>query len=72
MAVDVFEDGKNGYYVNELQCIFGHVQDHICEKDNEPGRFIKQNGNWVFEKGLFNTNLSYDLRLDNVLNLIKK
>ncbi|MBN1472265.1 MAG: hypothetical protein JW925_10830 [Syntrophaceae bacterium] len=72
MAIDLFEDGKGGYLINEMQCIFGHVQAFICEKDGKPGRFKKENGTWQFEEGMFNNNLSYDLRLENVLSLIAK
>jgi glutathione synthase/RimK-type ligase-like ATP-grasp enzyme len=64
MAVDLFEDGRGGYLVNEMQCIFGHVQSFICELNGQPGRFKKESGKWVFENGLFNANLSYNLRLD--------
>ena len=71
MAVDLFEKPFGGYYVNELQCIFGHVQDHICESNNNPGRIIKRNGQWIFEEGIFNENLSYDLRLLNLVNILK-
>lgn len=74
MAVDAFEDGKGGLLVNELQTIFGHVQEYICEKEGKPGRLLNSNGKWQFEEGMFNSNLSYDLRLENaiqLLNLIK-
>lgn len=71
MAVDMFEDGKKGYLINEMQCIFGHVQEYVCEKDGQPGRFVKENDTWKFETGSFNTNLSYDLRIENVLSLVK-
>lgn len=70
MAIDIFEDGKGGYLINEMQTNFGHVQDHICEKDGKPGRFVNVNGKWNFEEGMFNTNLSYDLRLEHVLYLL--
>ncbi|MBI9066033.1 MAG: hypothetical protein JEZ09_01995 [Salinivirgaceae bacterium] len=69
MAVDLFEDENGEYMINELQCIFGHVQDYICEKDGSPGRFIYKDDNWLFEKGMFNSNLSYDLRLKDVFAL---
>lgn len=72
MAVDLFEDGRGGYLINELQCIFGHVQEYICEKDGKPGRFIKNNSEWTFEEGYFNSNLSYDLRLKNIVELLSK
>lgn len=71
MSIDLFEDGNGGYLVNEMQTIFGHVQDYICEKDGKPGRFLKINKEWIFEPGNFNTNLSYDLRFNDALTLLK-
>jgi len=71
VAIDIFEhDG--GYFVNEIQAIFGHVQTHILEVDGKPGRYLYQNGQWVFEEGMFNTNESYDLRLETALKLYGK
>jgi hypothetical protein len=70
MAIDLFEVGKGGYLINEMQCIFGHVQAYICEHNGSPGRFLFKDDKWVFEAGLFNTNLSYDLRLGNVISLL--
>lgn len=67
MAVDLFEDGDGKYLVNEMQTIFGHVQDHICEVDGKPGRFKISNKTWDFEEGNFNGNLSYNLRLKDAL-----
>ncbi len=71
MAVDAFEDGKGGLLINELQTIFGHVQEYICEKAGKPGRLLFENNEWKFEEGMFNTNLSYDLRLENAIQLLK-
>lgn len=68
VAVDIFEHNK-GYVVNEIQTIFGHVQDHILEVDGKVGRYLYQDGAWIFEEGTFNTNESYDLRLDVALKL---
>ncbi len=70
MAIDVFEHPTKGYVVNELQTIFGHVQDHILEVDGKIGRYIYDNA-WVFEEGDFNTNESFDLRLQHVLELLE-
>lgn len=70
MAVDLFEDGKGGYLINEMQTIFGHVQEYICELNGKPGRFVSRENKWEFQEGMFNTNLSYDLRLENVLELL--
>ncbi|MDY0222704.1 MAG: hypothetical protein RBR67_16365 [Desulfobacterium sp.] len=72
MAIDLFDDGNGGFLVNELQTIFGHVQDHIMEVDGTPGRYIFQDNHWVFEPGDFNTNESYDLRLKTAISLYKK
>ncbi len=64
MAVDLFEDSRGGYLVNELQTIFGHVQDYILAVDGTPGRYRFLNNHWVFEAGDFNSNESFDLRLE--------
>lgn len=72
MAIDLFEDGNGGFRVNELQTIFGHVQDHIMEVDGKPGRYVFQGNQWVFEPGDFNTNKSYDLRLKTAISLYEK
>lgn len=69
MAADIFEDGRGGYLVNELQTIFGHVQAYILSVDGIPGRYIFDKDGWIFEKGDFNTNESYDLRLKAAIDL---
>lgn len=70
-AFDVFPS-KGSYLVNEIQTIFGHINDHILEVDGIPGRYLFQNGNWVFEEGDFNTNESYDLRLKHAIELFQE
>ncbi|MFA5570230.1 MAG: hypothetical protein WC990_02170 [Sphaerochaetaceae bacterium] len=65
-AFDIFESGGR-YLINEIQTIFGHKFDHILEVDGEPGRYIYDSGKWVFEEGMFNSNESYDLRLEAAL-----
>lgn len=72
MAIDLFDDGNGGFLVNELQTIFGHVQDHIMEVDGKPGRYVFQDNQWIFEPGDFNTNESYDLRLKTAISLYGK
>jgi len=69
MAADIFEDGRGGYLINELQTIFGHVQAYILSVDGNPGRFRFDKNGWLFEKGDFNTNESYDLRLKTAIDL---
>lgn len=69
MAIDIFEHPSKGYVVNELQTIFGHVQDYLLKVDGKIGRYIYSDG-WQFEEGDFNTNESYDLRLKHVISLL--
>jgi glutathione synthase/RimK-type ligase-like ATP-grasp enzyme len=71
MAIDIFEDGKGGYLVNELQTIFGHVQEYILAIEGVSGRYLYKNSQWIFEPGDFNTNESFDLRLETAINLYK-
>lgn len=67
-AIDIFEsDGK--FLVNEMQCIFGQSDPYQMLVGNKPGRYVFKNCNWVFEEGDFNTNESYDLRLETAINL---
>jgi glutathione synthase/RimK-type ligase-like ATP-grasp enzyme len=71
MAVDLFEGGDSGYLINELQTVFGHVQAFILERDGKPGRYRFSNNKWEFEEGMYNTNLSYDLRLETAIRLLE-
>ncbi len=67
-AVDVFEkDGS--YLVNEIQCIFGQSDPYQMLVNNKPGRFVFENNQWIFEEGMFNTNKSYDLRLETIISM---
>jgi len=70
-AFDLFEY-QGSYLVNEIQAIFGHVQDHICEFNGKPGRYLYKDNQWIFEEGNFNTNESYDLRLEVAIDLYKE
>lgn len=72
MAVDIFEDKDGKYFVNELQCFFGSKNPHQMISNGKPGRFINVDGNWIFENGSFNTNNSFDLRLDHVLAVLNQ
>lgn len=68
MAVDVFFSGKE-ILVNEMQTIFGHKNPYICQVNEKSGRYIFKNNQWLFEEGDFNTNESYDLRLNTAIEL---
>ena len=71
MALDLFYDGKTRL-VNELQTIFGHKSESICFVDGKPGRYKIENSQWAFEEGMFNTNESYDLRLETAIRLFNQ
>jgi glutathione synthase/RimK-type ligase-like ATP-grasp enzyme len=71
VAIDVFEPVEGQYLINEIQCIFGQSDPHQMIIDGNPGRYLFKNGQWVFEKGDFNTNESYDLRLKTAIELNK-
>ena len=47
---------------------FTEVPDHWKETKN---RYIFKENNWVFEKGDFNMNESYDLRLSSAIEFYK-
>jgi hypothetical protein len=64
MAVDLFEKSPSKYLVNEMQCIFGQSDSYQMKVDGIIGRYLYVNEKWVFEEGDFNTNESFDLRLD--------
>lgn len=69
-AIDLFYNKQRGYLVNELQCFWGSKNPHQMMKDGKPGRFVNINNKWIFEKGVFNQNNSYNLRLEHVLNIL--
>lgn len=68
MCFDVFKDQDDRYLVNELQTWFGSYNPSQMYIDEVPGRYIKINGKWVFESGLFNETQSIPLRLVEYIN----
>lgn len=68
MAVDIFYSNST-IYVNELQTIFGHKNPYICKVDDKIGRYRYKYNKWIFEAGDFNTNESYNLRLETAIKL---
>jgi len=71
VAIDIFERNDE-LLINEIQCFFGQSDPYQMLVDGKPGRYINRNDNWKFEEGMFNTNQSYDLRLEHAISLIKK
>lgn len=68
ICFDVFLDKKGNYLVNELQAWFGSYNPSQMYIDDVPGRYVRRNGRWVFEPGMFNEFGSMALRLVSVLN----
>lgn len=62
VAIDLFEHCDN-YLINEIQCYFGQSDPYQMLINGHPGRYIYVDKNWRFEKGNYNENESYDLRL---------
>jgi len=69
-AIDVFESDR-GYLVNEMQCIFGQSDPYQMLVNGKPGRYICKREKWVFEKGDFNQNESYNLRIEYIVDFFK-
>jgi hypothetical protein len=71
-AVDIFVSEKGEYLVNEMQCIFGQSDPHQMIINGQPGRYLFQNDQWIFEPGDFNRIESFQLRLENFIEILKK
>jgi len=69
VAIDIFDQDGN-YLINEIQCFFGQSDPYQMLVNDQPGRYIYKDGKWRFEEGMFNTNESYDLRLEHALSLL--
>lgn len=70
MAVDLFCN-DTGIYVNELQTLFGHKNPFICKVNGKEGRYLHKNNEWIFDAGDFNSNESYDLRINTIIEKMK-
>jgi glutathione synthase/RimK-type ligase-like ATP-grasp enzyme len=72
MAVDVFETLDGRFLVNELQSIFGSYDNSQMYFEGKPGRFILENGKFIFEEGVFNKHGSYLLRVKHFVDLLNQ
>lgn len=72
MDLDIFEDKNGDYWINEMQTIFGSYNPSQMFINNVPGRFIYQDGKWVFEQGYFNQNYSCNLRIASFVRMLEK
>jgi hypothetical protein len=69
-AVDIFVAQNGAYLVNEMQCIFGQSDPYQMLINGQPGRYIFDNGGWVFEAGDFNKYESFLLRLETFTTIL--
>jgi hypothetical protein len=73
MNVDLFEAPDGRLLVNELQAVFGasYSVDQL-RVDGEAGRFVREEGQWVFERGDFARNACANERVRFALKLAMK
>lgn len=71
-AIDIFESQEGKYLVNEMQCIFGQSDPYQMLVDGEPGRYIHKDNQWVFEEGDFARNACYNLRLEHLIDTLRR
>jgi glutathione synthase/RimK-type ligase-like ATP-grasp enzyme len=69
-AVDIFEIKEGQYLINELQTFFGQSDRYQMKVNGEIGRYVYKKSKWIFEKGDFNKNESYNLRLQHIIQIL--
>jgi hypothetical protein len=72
VAMDVFETTNGELYINELQSMFGSLNDSQMYIDGKPGRYLYKNEKYFFEEGYFNKFGSCLLRVEHFLDILKK
>jgi hypothetical protein len=73
MSVDIFLDEAGRCYVNELQGVFGMLNDYACMVDGKIGRMLHsaETGDWRFEEGDFCRNRMCNLRVQVLLDMLR-
>ena len=71
ISLDIFETAENQFFVNEIQSIIDQTSEHLMSIDGKPGRFLYQNGEYIFEEGHFNQHKSYMLRVKHLVEILK-
>jgi glutathione synthase/RimK-type ligase-like ATP-grasp enzyme len=72
VSIDVFETEDNKFLINEVQSIIGQATKHLMIIGGKPGRYIFQNGKFVFEEGSFNQYRSYLLRVEHMIKILRE
>jgi glutathione synthase/RimK-type ligase-like ATP-grasp enzyme len=68
MAMDVLESLEGKFYINELQSLFGSFLPYQMKINGIPGRYILENGDFIFEEGEFNKYGSNLLRVEDFIH----
>jgi len=72
-SLDVLVTNTGQFLINEIQAFFGFIHPDVQMKvDEKPGKFIFNKGKWEFVEGIFNSNNSYDLRVEHILEMLSK
>ena len=72
MSMDVFQKPNGELLVNELQSVFGAYDTAQMYVNGVPGRYTRANGKYVFEEGRFCQNTCCNLRIEDLLNMLKE
>lgn len=72
MSMDVFQKSNGELLVNELQSVFGAYDTAQMYVNGVPGRYTRVNGEYVFEEGRFCRNTCCNLRVEDLLNILKE
>jgi hypothetical protein len=67
--MDFFETTDGRFLVNEIHAVFGEIRaTNLNPDDPWLGRFVEDNGGWLFESGMYYQNACANLRLQHVLS----
>jgi glutathione synthase/RimK-type ligase-like ATP-grasp enzyme len=71
MSIDIFLDESQTPYINELQGVFGMLNEYACMVDSKKGRMLLGPDGWQFEEGDFCRNRMCNLRVQVVVQMLR-
>lgn len=73
MDVDIFRTREGELLVNECQTTFGCATPvELMKIDGVEGRYVHQNGCWIFEEGAYSQNHMCNLRVKHFLSVLHR